>query len=74
MSEAPPPGIPVLKRTLDAIVRVWFRHAGPSAFAPYESMDVHLRGAGEGDQDYLERQLRELLPPGARLVRYELIG
>jgi hypothetical protein len=64
-------GIPVVRRTLDAVVRVWFRHAGPGQ---QESMDVHLRGSGAGDTAYLERQLRELLPPGARLVRYELIA
>lgn len=70
----PRPGMPVSRRTLDAVVRVWFRHAGPNHLAPYESMEVHLRGGGGGGQEELERSLRELLPPGARLVRYELVA
>jgi hypothetical protein len=71
-SGKPRPGIPVARRTLDAVVRVWFRT--PGGKPQLETMDVHLRGSGAGDQEYFERQLREILAPGCRVVRYELIG
>jgi len=74
----PPPGEltsqPVER---DARVRVWFRkpEATDYLFGPQlQSFEVHLRGAGVGGQDTLERSLKELLPPGCRLVRYELVS
>ena len=76
MSE-PRPGIPVVRRTLDAMVRVWYKT--PSAtdylFGPQlETMTIHLRGGGAGGQETLERALRDVLPAGAKLVRYELVA
>jgi hypothetical protein len=77
MSE-PRPGILTLRPTQrDAVVRVWFRkpEATDYPFGPgLQSMDVQLRGAGVGGQDTLDRTLKSLLPPGCRLVRYELIA
>jgi hypothetical protein len=74
----PRPGILTLRPTQkDALVRVWFHR--PSATdhlfgTQLESMEVHLRGAGAGGADTLERTLKDLLPPGCRLDRYELVA
>lgn len=77
MSE-PRPGIlvdaPVQR---DARIRVWFRKPGATdyLFGPqFETMELHLRGAGAGGMDTLERTIKELLPPGCRLVRFELVA
>ncbi len=73
-----PPGELVFQPTQrDARIRVWFRkpEATDYLFGPeLQSFEVHLRGAGVGGQDTHERSLRELVPPGCRLVRYELIA
>jgi hypothetical protein len=75
---APRPGILTFQPTQrDARIRVWFRK--PSAtdylFGPeLQSMEVHLRGAGVGGEETLESILAEVLPPGCRLVRYELVA
>ncbi len=78
MTGPPPPGIlddtPVQR---DARIRVWFRKPGATdyLFGPQlESFEVHLRGAGAGGEETLERAIKDLLPPGCGLDRYELIA
>jgi hypothetical protein len=65
-------GAPHLLLTKIALadLRVWYRT--PGGDPQLEHLDVQVKGIGNRAQ--LEAQLREILPPRCRLVRWELLG
>jgi hypothetical protein len=60
---------PLLYKIAIAQLRVWYRTSGGNP--QLESCDVQVKGIGSRAQ--LEAQLREVIPPRCRLVRWELL-
>lgn len=61
--------VPLLTKIAVADLRVWYRT--PGGDPQLEHLDVRVKGIGTRRQ--LEHQLREILPPRCRLVRWELL-
>lgn len=59
----------LLTKIAVADLRVWYRTPGGNP--QLEHLDVQVKGIGNRRQ--LEVQLREILPPHCRLVRWELL-
>lgn len=60
---------PLLTKIAMADIRVWYRT--PGGDPQLEHLDVQIKGIGNRRQ--LEIQLREVLPPHCRMVRWELL-
>lgn len=60
---------PILTKIAIADLRVWYRT--PGGDPQLQHLDVQVKGTGSRRQ--LEAQLREVLPPHCRLVRWELL-